>query len=103
MLGRLGLLSATAVCFLLSIAVYARLTGYDLGYSGIVSGRLPQSLLFFGFLNLALFLAAVALARIALSEGYSIASCTAHAIGSGALVIGVILVTCWLLDGHLND
>jgi hypothetical protein len=103
MLGRLVLLSSTAVCFLLSIAVYARLTGYDLGYSGVVSERLPQSLLFFGFLNLTLLLAAAALARTALSQGYSIASCTAHAIGSGALLTGAILATCWLLDGRIDD
>jgi hypothetical protein len=103
MLGRLVLLSSTAVCFLLSIAVYARLTGLDLRYFGIVGGRLWESLLVFGFLNLVLWLAAAAAARVTGSRGRSITGWTAHVIGSGTLVTGVILGMCWLLYGHLGD
>lgn len=103
MLERLVFFSSTASCFLLSIAVFARLTGFDLAYSGIVAGRLPQSLLFFGFLNLVLWLAASAAARVVLSQGCSILGCTAYAVGASTIVIGVILVACWRMDGHLGD
>jgi hypothetical protein len=103
LVARLTILSSAAVCFLLSIQVYSRLTGYDLGYSAVVQSKGLQSALFFAYLNASLLLAAVALARTVLSKNYSIAACAAHVVASGVLVAGIVIAIVCYLDGHLGD
>lgn len=102
-LTRAGMLSSFASCVLLGVLVYARLTGYDLGLSDVTRGRATQSALFFVLMNVTLVLAASAVARGALSHGYSAASCARDVASACVLVTGSVFVLCYILDGQFGD
>jgi len=100
---RLILSCSATVVFQLSIVVYARLTGNELGFPRIVSGGLLSSILFFLCLSVTLGITASAFARTAIDAKRSSAGCMADAAISGVLLVGLVIAACWVIDGNLND
>jgi hypothetical protein len=100
---RLSLMSSAAVCFLLSVVVYARLSGYDLGVSSLATTRAGQTALVFAFIGITLGLAVSAFTRTAGAGGFPLGVIALHGLAAGALVTGLVLAGCYLADGNLGD
>jgi hypothetical protein len=100
---RTSLLMSTLVCLLLSILVYARLTGYDLGYSRLATGKLPQATLFFLYLNVVLLVAAGATWRGLASTNGSVLALATHVILATAVVSAVVVSIAYIRDGGLGE
>ena len=103
MSARMSILASVAACILLSVQIYGRLTGYDLGYSAIARGKVVQAGLFFAYLTLHLLVAAISFSRVTLSGRYTMASCALHVLVSGIITGCIVILACYWLDGALND